>query len=129
MKMTSMLKTPVTITMIVSMLFLSVQTPVMADIVDTKELTMQVELQQQRDAVRELVARDEVRSALLGYGVNPADVDARIDNLTGSELMKIQNQLGDLPAGGDGILSVVLTLIVIFVLLDLLGATDVFPNI
>lgn len=128
MKMTSMLKT-VTITMIVSMLFLSVQTPVMADIVDTKELTMQVELQQQRDAVRELVARDEVRSALLGYGVNPADVDARIDNLTGSELMKIQNQLGDLPAGGDGILSVVLTLIVIFVLLDLLGATDVFPNI
>jgi len=129
MKMTSMLKTPVTITMIVSMLFLSVQTPVMADIVDTKELTMQVELQQQRDAVRELVARDEVRSALLGYGANPADVDARIDNLTGSELMKIQNQLGDLPAGGDGILSVVLTLIVIFVLLDLLGATDVFPNI
>lgn len=129
MKMTSMLKTPVTITMIVSMLFLSVQTPVMADIVDTKELTMKVELQQQRDAVRELVARDEVRSALLGYGVNPADVDARIDNLTGSELMKIQNQLGDLPAGGDGILSVVLTLIVIFVLLDLLGATDVFPNI
>ncbi len=129
MKMTSMLKTPVTITMIVSMLFLSVQTPVMADIVDTKELTMQVELQQQRDAVRELVARDEVRSALLGYGVNPADVDARIDNLTGSELMKIQKQLGDLPAGGDGILSVLLTLIVIFVLLDLLGATDVFPNI
>ena len=114
--------------MIISMLFLGVQTPAMADIVGTQDLTMQAELQLQRDDVRQLVAREDIRSALLDYGVNPADIDTRIDNLTSGELLQIQNQLGDLPAGS-GVLSVVLTIILIFVLLDLLGATDVFPRI
>lgn len=128
MKMIKILKTPVAYSMIFSMLFLSIQSPAIADIVGTQELAMQVELQLQRDDVRDLIAREDVREALLGYGVNPADIDSRIDNLTSSELLQIQNQMGALPAGGD-ILGVVLTLILIFVLLDLLGATDVFPRI
>lgn len=110
------------------MLLISIQTPAMADIVGTQALTMQLELQLQRDDVRDLIARGDVREALLGYGVNPADVDARIDNLTANELLQIQNQLGDLPAGS-GVLGVVLSLILILVLLDVLGATDVFPRI
>lgn len=128
MNMKKLLRTPVTFTMIISMLFISIQTPAMADIVGTQELAMQVELQLQRDEVRDLIARDDVSAALLGFGVNPADVDTRIDNLTANELLQIQDQLGNLPAGGDA-LGVVLTLILIFVLLDLLGATDIFPNI
>jgi hypothetical protein len=111
------------------MLFVSIQAPAMADVVGTKELTMQAELQLQRNDVRELVAREDVRAGLLGYGVSPADIDKRIDSLTSSELLQIQNQLAVLPAGAEGVLGIVLTLIVIFVLLDLLGATDVFPNI
>jgi len=128
MKISKILKTPIAYSMIISMLFLGVQTPAMADIVGTQDLTMQAELQLQRDDVRQLVAREDIRSALLDYGVNPADIDTRIDNLTSGELLQIQNQLGDLPAGS-GVLSVVLTIILIFVLLDLLGATDVFPRI
>ncbi len=128
MKITKLLKTPVAYSMIFSMLFLSVQAPAVADIVGTQELAMQVELQLQRDDVRDLIAREDVRSALLDYGVNPADIDSRIDSLTSSELLQIQNQMGDLPAGGN-ILGVVLSIILIFVLLDLLGATDVFPRI
>ena len=129
MKIKKLFRTPVTFAMIVSMLFLGIQTPAMADIVGTQELTMQVELQLQRDDVRNLIARDDVRSALLGYGVNPADVDTRIDNLTSGELLQIQDQLAVLPAGGNGVLGVVLAIILIFVLLDLLGTTDVFPRI
>jgi len=128
MKISKILKTSIAYSMIISMLFLGVQTPAMADIVGTQDLTMQAELQLQRDDVRQLVAREDIRSALLDYGVNPADIDTRIDNLTSGELLQIQNQLGDLPAGS-GVLSVVLTIILIFVLLDLLGATDVFPRI
>lgn len=128
MKMNKPMKTPVTLMMIVSMLFLGIQTPAMADIVDTQELTMQVELQMQRDDVRDLLARDDVRTALLGYGVSPADVDTRIDNLTATELQQIQSQLGELPAAGSAV-GVVLGIILIFVFLDLLGATDVFPAI
>lgn len=129
MKMTSLLRTPATCALIASMLFVSVQAPAMADIVGTKELMMQAQLQLQRNDVRDLIAREDVRAGLLVYGVSPADIDKRIDNLTASELLQIQNQLAVLPAGADGVLGAVLTIILIFVLLDVLGATDVFPRI
>lgn len=127
MNMTKRLRTPTIFSLIFSLLLLGVQAPAMADVVGTKELTMQAELQLQRNDVRELLAREDVRTALLDYGVSAADVDNRIDNLTSSELLQIQNQLTDLPAGG--VLGVIVGLILIFVLLDLLGATDVFPRI
>ncbi len=128
MKIIKMMRTPVIYSTIVSMLFVGIQTPVMADMVDTAELTMQAELQMQRQDVREFMARDDVRTAMLGYGVNVADVEARIDNLTSSELLQIQAQMADMPAGG-GVLGIVLGVILIFVLLDVLGATDIFPRI
>lgn len=129
MKMIKILRTPATFSMIFAMLFVSVQAPAMADVVSTKALTMQAELQIQRNEVRDLVAREDVRAGLISYGVSPADIDKRIDNLTTSELLQIQNQLDILPAGADGVVGVVLAIILIFVLLDLLGATDVFPRI
>jgi len=129
MKIAKLLRTPAAYSIIASMLFVSVQTPAMADVVGTKELAMQAELQIQRNDVRDLIAREDVRAGLRGYGVNPVDIDKRIDNLTSSELLQIQNKLAALPAGADGVLGAVLTIILIFVLLDVLGATDVFPRI
>jgi hypothetical protein len=128
MKIIKMLRKPGIYSMILALLFASIQAPVMADMVGTSDIAVQADLQMQRDDVRSFIARDDVRAALLDYGVNPADVDSRIDNLTTNELMQIQNQLADLPAG-NGALGVVLALILIFVLLDILGATDVFPRI
>ncbi|MDY6949830.1 MAG: PA2779 family protein, partial [Pseudomonadota bacterium] len=93
-------------------------------------LAIEAELQMKRDEVRTFMARDDVRAAMLEYGVNPADVDARIANMTEAELLRIQHQLDQLPAGGDGgVLGAILIVILIFVLLDVLGATDVFPNV
>jgi len=106
----------------------SVSMPAMADIVDTQTLAAQADLQMQRDDVRVLIARDDVRGALAGYGVSPADLDARVNNLTQGELLQIQQQLDNLPAGGSAV-GVVFGIILIFILLDLLGATDVFPRI
>jgi len=85
-------------------------------------------VQTQRDALRLLVARDDVRAALAERGVSAADLDARINQLTPAELLQIQQQMDALPAGS-GAVSLVLSVILIFVLLDLLGATDVFPRI
>lgn len=102
--------------------------PAMADIVDTQTLAAQADLQMQRDDLRVLMARDDVRGALAAYGVSPADLDARVNNLTQGELLQIQQQLDTLPAGGSAV-GVVLSVILIFILLDLLGATDVFPRI
>jgi len=109
-------------------LFMSIQAPVLADMVSTPELVQQSELQLQRAEVREFIARADVRAAMLAQGVNAADVDMRIDNLTASELLQIQSRMAELPAGGN-VVGIVLGVILIFVLLDVLGATDVFPRI
>jgi hypothetical protein len=71
----------------------TVSLPAMAGIVDTQTLATQADLQTQRNDVRALMARDDVRSALAGYGVSPADLDARVNNLTQGELLQIQQQL------------------------------------
>ena len=107
----------------------SFQAPVMAAMVDNNQLAMQAQLQLQRDEVRSLMAREDVRDAMLGYGVSAADVDARINNLTESELLQIQDRLAQLPAGGDGVLGAVVLILLILVMLDVLGTTDIFPGI
>lgn len=129
MKIAKMLRTPGIWSIALALTTVSIQAPVMADMVGTNELVLQAELQIQRDDVRSFMARDDVRAAMLGYGVSADDVDVRINNLTESELLQIQNQLAQLPAGGNGAVGVVLAIILIFVLLDLLGATDIFPRI
>ena len=130
MTMTTMLRKPLVLTLMAATLTTGMQAPAMAGLVDNEQLAMQAELQMKRDEVRTVLAREDVRAAMLDYGVNPADVDARIDNLTEAELLRIQHQLDQLPAGGDGgVLGAILVVILIFVLLDVLGATDVFPNV
>ncbi len=128
MKISKMMRAPGILSMAVLLATAGIQAPAMADIVTTSELAMQAELQMQRDDVRSMLARDDVREAMLAYGINTADIDARINSLTESELLQIQNQMALLPAGGS-VVGVVVGVILIFVLLDLLGATDVFPRI
>ena len=66
--------------------------------------------------------------ALSEYGVNQEQVSQRLDRLTDSELQQLAQKSEELPAG-QGVLGVVLAIILVLVILDLLGATDVFPVI
>ena len=130
MTITKVLRKPLVLTLLAATLTAGMQAPANAGLVDNEQLAVQAELQMQRDEIRTFIARDDVRAALLDYGVSPADVDARIDNLTEAELLRIQHQLESMPAGGDGgVLGAILVVILIFVLLDVLGATDIFPNV
>lgn len=128
MKISKLFKAPGVLSIVAAMTAVSIQAPAMADMVGTPALAMQAELQTQRDDVRSFMARDDVRRAMIGYGVNVADVDARINNMTESELLQLQSQMDMLPAGSSAV-GLVLGVILIFVLLDLLGATDIFPGI
>ncbi len=130
MTMTKMLRKPLVLTLFAATLTAGIQAPASAGLVDNEQLAVQAELQTKRDEIRSLIARDDVRAALLNYGVSPTDVDARINNLTEAELLRIQHQLDRMPAGGDGgVLGAILVVILIFVVLDVLGATDIFPNV
>lgn len=107
---------------------LSFQAPVMAGMVTNSELGAAAQVAIQKDEIRSLVAREDVRSHLEQNGVNPEDVDARIDAMTDSEVQAMHAQLDSLPAG-EGFLGTVIAIIVIFMLLDIAGVTDIFPRI
>lgn len=126
--MINTLKKPVMYTMMAAFLAGGIAAPASADFVDNKQLAMQSELQMQRDSVLNLMAREEVQSTMMAYGISATDIENRINNLSEAELLQIQGQLDQLPTG-EGALGVVLTLLLIFILLDLAGVTDIFPGI
>ena len=88
--------------------------------------------QQDRAAMKQQVMRlmdhKVAAQALSEYGVNQEQVSQRLDRLTDSELQQLAQKSEELPAG-QGVLGVVLAIILVLVILDLLGATDVFPVI
>jgi len=100
-----------------------------AALVDNQQLAQQAQVEHQRDSLRSLLAREDVRAALLGYGVNEAAVDARVNQLSAAELQQMHTRLAELPAGASSGVGLILGIIFIFIILDLLGATDVFPRI
>lgn len=108
---------------------LSTSTTVQAGVVDNQSLLQEQQGQEQRLALRELLAREDLRAALVQRGVDVDVVDARIDRLSAAELQMLHERLDELPAGADSGVGLVLGIIFIFIILDLLGATDVFPRI
>lgn len=78
--------------------------------------------------VMRLTERDAAAKVLARNGVTPKDVEKRLNRLSNQELRKLADKADQIPAGGS-VLGVVLAVILILVLLDLLGATNVFPAI
>jgi len=102
--------------------------PAMAGMVTSSELSSAAQVEQLRDEIRTVIARDDIRSHLLDNGVSPDHINDRINTMTGSEVLAMHAQLDSLPAG-EGFLGGVIAIIVIFILLDLAGVTDVFPGV
>ncbi|SRR3990167_2417026 len=69
----------------------------------------------------------EVQNKLIELGVSPADAKQRIANMTHAELNALNTQMNEMPAGG--IIGVVVTVLVVVVVTDLMGLTDVYPFI
>lgn len=99
-----------------------------ADLNATQANPQQATQQDGRASLNALLAREDVRAQLLSHGVSPEAASARIAALTDEEARQLASQFGDLPAGGDGLGVVVLVLLVLL-LTDLLGVTDVFPAV
>lgn len=114
--------------LILNTIFIGYPSFVLAAPINTMTVIQMDERETQIDRIRSAMARDEVRSALLGMGVNPADAELRIDALTDQELVMLNEQMDQLPAGGSllGVLGVVL---VVLIVLELLGVTNVFTKL
>lgn len=124
----SMLKKSIIHALVVVFVMVGVQAPAQAALVGTQQLAQQSVVEQQRNDIRTVLARDDVRAALQASGVDADAAQRRVDNLSAAEVIAMHGRLDNLPAGADG-LGIVFGVIFVFIVLDLLGATDIFPRI
>jgi hypothetical protein len=76
-----------------------------------------------------VLARDSVRQQLESFGVDPADARDRIANLSDSELAVLEQRMNTLPAGAGGALEVLGIVLLVLLVLELVGVTDIFKSL
>lgn len=110
-----------------SMLSLSLGTS-QAAMVSSQQIIYAAEQNDGRQSLLQTLKREQVQQQLLSLGVNPADVEARIQHMSHAEIAQLNQHIEQLPAGS-GVLGAVLLIFIVFVVTDVIGATDVFPFI
>ena len=83
----------------------------------------------ERSRVLDFLARDDVRTGLIGLGVDPAQAAARVAGLSDAEIRDIAGRIGQLSVGQEFFGSIIGAALVVFLVLlvtDILGLTDVF---
>ncbi|ROT99814.1 hypothetical protein EB809_10060 [Marinobacter sp. R17] len=117
-----------TLMSIVMLLFTLAAAPASASVVGTGELLTQQRADIDREDLTRMLARDDVKQALSDMGVSEQEVRDRIQSLTPSELASFKQQLADAPTG-EGVVGIIVLFLVIFIITDMLCATDIFPFI
>jgi hypothetical protein len=90
-----------------------------------------MQYQQHEQLVTDLQARllePEVRDQLVAQGVDPDLASARIAALTDAELQMIHQHIGDLPAGGSGVIEVLGIVFLVLLILELVGVINIFKS-
>ena len=102
--------------------------PAQAAMIGNEQIVSQGLSHQTRDGLQQLFEQETAQQQLQVWGVNPDQIRSRINSLTDAELARINQQVNDLQAGG-GVLGILLVIFVVFVITDVIGATDIFPFI
>lgn len=99
--------------------------PLQAAMVDNDQLIAQSQQQMTKQQLLSELDRQDVQNKLVAMGVNMEDAKQRIQNMSNKELAQLQQDIEEMPAGS-GIVGVLLVIFIVFVVTDMLGATDVF---
>lgn len=96
-----------------------------AAMIGTGEVLTEQQQQVDRQQLLSMLDDQQVKDKLLAMGVERDQVESRINNLTSSELAQFNQQLSEAPAGA-GVVGVIVLFLVIFIITDMLCATDIF---
>lgn len=110
-----------------SLVSLGLSAPAAAGIVGTADAVAAVQQQDHRSTVQNALARADVREQMVGLGVDPAEVDARIAALTDAEVATLASHIEGAPAGGDA-LAVIGIVFVVLMILEFTGVIDIFKK-
>ena len=121
---------PVSVFMTLLILLIAVPyPPVFAAMVGTETVIETARAQKAHDCLNRMMTREDLQTVLASYGISPIEARARLDTLSDSEIMRLFDQIEQIPVGGSDLGVAFIAVGVIFVVLfitDLLGYTDVF---
>jgi hypothetical protein len=98
-----------------------------AGMIGTEAVVNAAQVQQDRERLRSALNRDDVQAQLIARGVDPTQVQARVDSLTDQEVQALNGKLDQLPAGGDSFLGALVFIFIVLLITDILGFTNIFP--
>jgi hypothetical protein len=102
----------------------------MAALVGTERVFDAERVQNARELIHGLMAREDIQAALVREGIDPQEAQARAESLSDAEAVRLAGAIETLPAGGDGVGLIVFSILLVFIILlitDIMGYTDVFP--
>jgi hypothetical protein len=112
-----------------AMLLLMPMMSAQAAMIGTDQIINQTDSSLTREKLQQFLDREATRKQLHAWGVSPDWIKERVNNLTDMELARINRDINDLNAGGESILGVLLIIFLVFVITDIIGATNIFSFI
>ncbi|MBA1278422.1 MULTISPECIES: PA2779 family protein [Pseudomonadaceae] len=96
-----------------------------ATMIGTPEVIAEQQQQMDRQQLLTMLEDEDVQKKLVSMGVERDQVEQRINSLTPAELAQFNQQLDQAPAGA-GVVGVIVLFLVIFIITDMLCATNIF---
>ncbi|MDT8452807.1 MAG: DUF6627 family protein, partial [Gammaproteobacteria bacterium] len=116
-----------TLTLFLSLALISVSLGnVQAAVVSNDQVILKTQQVEDKATLLQAVQREDVQQQLSSMGVSSADVESRINQMTHEEIAQLNLQMAELPAG-EGVLGTIVLIFLVFVITDVIGATDIFP--
>lgn len=97
-----------------------------AAMVGTGEMISEQQVQLDRQQLLSMLDKQEVQDKLVEMGVSQDQVKDRIQSLTPQELASFEQQLAEAPAG-QSVVGIIVLFLLVFIITDMLCATNVFP--
>jgi hypothetical protein len=115
----------ISVVVIISMLSLVVPyQPCLAALIGTETVLDVAKGHEARQNINRIFAREDVQMVLRAQGISPEEAETRVNALSDTEVVALEKQLDQLPAGAGGVGTVVFAILFVFVVLlvtDILG--------
>jgi hypothetical protein len=100
-----------------------------AAIISNGEVVHQSQRAHDKEILMQIIRQVDVQQQLLRMGVSATEIESRVNQMTQQEIAQLNQQINELPAGSSGIVGALLLIFIVFVITDVIGATDIFPFI
>lgn len=115
--------------MVLQLLGLGLAPAAHAAVVSTQTALAMEQREGRLERLQSQVSRQDVQREMLALGVDPAEVQGRLAALTDEELQTLEGRLATLPAGGDSVLAVIGIVFLVLIVLELVGAINIFKKL